>query len=324
MKKNYIIPIADEKINGLYDLWFNNGFDNEDNVDVDKILLGGSEKTINQINLYSIEKDSDFLSSVILIFPKDNSAVSGLGEVCTRIDSRGRNYASNLCKLARDDFFSKSNAQGNFLGTTNPIAAKIYERLGWKKITNSLVMFNSVNNISFENFVEENYISSEKLNISEGSPYFRLPLIPFVLSNKKFIYSDINVGILGELERSYCLSLYEKFDSLLKKNGNWYCMHNVNNQIYGITTYQEEKPKIYRIDGFYNHFYKNDSHNLLEKTIESILEKNPLKIYVDVLLDDKNKYEIFSELNFFQDIKITHKIENNFEKEFYRMTLNFK
>ena len=34
--------------------------------------------------------------------------------------------------------------------------------------------------------------------------------------------------------------------------------------------------------------------------------------------------KFFSELNFFQDIKITHKIENNFEKEFYRMTLNFK
>ena len=63
---------------------------------------------------------------------------------------------------------------------------------------------------------------------------------------------------------------------------------------------------------------------MVEKTIESILEKDPLKIFVDVLLDDKYKYEIFSELNFFQDIKITHKIENNFEKEFYRMTLNFK
>lgn len=324
MEKNYIIPIAKEKINGLYNLWFNNGFDNEDNVDVDKILLRGSEKNINQINLYSIERDSEFLSSVILIFPKDNPTISGLGEVCTRIDSRGRNYASSLCKLARDDFFSKSNAEGNFLGTVNPVAAKIYEKLGWKKITNSLVMFNSVNNISFDNFVEQNYISSEKLNISEGSPYFRLPLIPFVLSNKKFIYSDINVGILGELESSYCLSLYDKFDSLLKRNGNWYCMHNLNNQIYGISTYQEEKPKIYRIDGFNNHIYKNDFHNLLDKTIKSILEKDPLKIYVDVLMDDKYKYETFSELNFFQDSKVTHKIDNNCEKEFYRMILDFK
>ena len=69
MKKNYIIPITDEKINGLYDLWFNHGFE-IDGVDVDKTLLSGSEKKINQINLYSIEKDSDFLSSVILISQK--------------------------------------------------------------------------------------------------------------------------------------------------------------------------------------------------------------------------------------------------------------
>ena len=129
---------------------------------------------------------------------------------------------------------------------------------------------------------------------------------------------------MGELESSYCLSLYDKFDSLLKRNGNWYCMHNLNNQIYGISTYQEENPKIYRIDGFNNHIYKNDFHNLLDKTIKSILEKDPLKIYVDVLMDDKYKYETFSELNFFQDSKVTHKIDNNCEKEFYRMILDFK
>ena len=115
---------------------------------------------IHQINLYSIEHNGEILSSVILIFQKDNPYISGLGEVCTKIDVRGNNYASKLCKLARDDFFSIDNSECNFLGTVNPNAARIYKRLGWKKIKNSEVMFNSINFFSFENFVEHHYIES--------------------------------------------------------------------------------------------------------------------------------------------------------------------
>ena len=133
MQQKHIIPISDPKIENLYYLWLNNGFEKEEKIDIKKALLKGSEKDLHQINLYSIEHNGEILSSVILIFQRDNPYISGLGEVCTKIDVRGNNYASKLCKLARDDFFSIDNSECNFLGTVNPNAARIYKRLGWKK-----------------------------------------------------------------------------------------------------------------------------------------------------------------------------------------------
>ena len=45
MLKTYTIPLSNISINSLYDLWINNGFDDESNVDIHKDLLLGSEKT---------------------------------------------------------------------------------------------------------------------------------------------------------------------------------------------------------------------------------------------------------------------------------------
>ena len=52
MLKTYTIPIPNKTINQLYELWINNGFENEEGVDITKDLLNGSEKEINNINLY--------------------------------------------------------------------------------------------------------------------------------------------------------------------------------------------------------------------------------------------------------------------------------
>ena len=52
MLKTYTIPLSNISINSLYDLWINNGFDDESNVDIHKDLLLGSEKNINSIKLY--------------------------------------------------------------------------------------------------------------------------------------------------------------------------------------------------------------------------------------------------------------------------------
>ena len=52
MQKKSIIPITDKKIDKLYKLWLENGFEKEEKIDFTKSLLRGSEKNINQINLY--------------------------------------------------------------------------------------------------------------------------------------------------------------------------------------------------------------------------------------------------------------------------------
>ena len=62
MLKTYTIPLSNISINSLYDLWINNGFDDESNVDIHKDLLLGSEKNINCIKLYVFE-NQNFIES---------------------------------------------------------------------------------------------------------------------------------------------------------------------------------------------------------------------------------------------------------------------
>tara|TARA_Y100001960_G_scaffold51087_1_gene52038 strand:+ start:17647 stop:18618 length:972 start_codon:yes stop_codon:yes gene_type:complete len=321
MQKKSIIPITDKKIDKLYKLWLENGFEKEEKIDFTKSLLRGSEKNINQINLYSIEKERQILSTVVLIFQIDNPSISGIGEVCTELNSRGNQFAYNLCMLARDEFFSIDGSQCNFLGTINPLAAKIYKKLGWKKIENSYVMYNSINYSNFDHFLEEKYIKSEKLIISEGSSYFRLSLIPFILSNKNVLYSDMNIGISSETISAACLSLYEMYNSLLNRKGRWFCMHNQSNQIYGVSTIITEINKTYKIDGFSNQNYKEDFYKLVDYTCNLALENDPMKIYIDVLNDDSYKKEIFSELGFIETNSYNYTFDSKNKKLCNRMEL---
>ena len=45
-------------------------------------------------------------------------SISGVGEVCTSIKSRGKGYAKSLCREILEDF-SNNLSEGVFLGTTN-------------------------------------------------------------------------------------------------------------------------------------------------------------------------------------------------------------
>ena len=82
--------------------------------------------------------------------------------------------------------------------------------------------------------------------------------------------------ILSEIKSAACLSLYEQYNSLSKNNGNWLCMHNLFNQIYGISTYITQDKKKYRIDGISNHLYKNDFYELINRTYNLVLKKSNL------------------------------------------------
>ena len=69
MQQKHIIPISDPKIENLFNLWVNNGFEKEEEIDINKALLKGSEKDLHQINLYSIEHQKhtrEFLGAIRL------------------------------------------------------------------------------------------------------------------------------------------------------------------------------------------------------------------------------------------------------------------
>ena len=73
MKKSYTIPIEQNKIDQLYNLWLNNGYETKEDIDIVENHLLGFEKDISEIKLYTFENpsSSSIESSCITIYNKN-------------------------------------------------------------------------------------------------------------------------------------------------------------------------------------------------------------------------------------------------------------
>jgi|TARA_B110000263_G_scaffold154847_1_gene134405 hypothetical protein len=318
MKKNYTIPIEQNKIDQLYNLWLNNGYDSINDIDIVEEHLNGIEKNISEIKLYTFETPTFIESSCITIYDKNLPVLAGLGEVCTEINSRGNGFAGKLCSIARDDFFSKNSAEAIFLGTINPKAQKIYENLGWVKIPRSKIMFNSKKGESFEDFINNYYTKTENSDIfiNNGSPKFRISLIPYFFSQISNHNIDLNAYIIGNNYSSMCLSLYNKFDQITKNKGQWFVMTDHINKIYSTSSFKTISKDILRLDGTYKKGYEKYFIELLKNNLTAIDLLDSQRIICEVSNNDKDKIEIFRELGFRESY--------NNEIEGYKREENFK
>ena len=313
MKKSYTIPIEQNKIDQLYNLWLNNGYETKEDIDIVENHLLGFEKDISEIKLYTFENpsSSSIESSCITIYNKNLPIIAGLGEVCTEITSRGNGLAGKLCAIAKEDFFSKERSEGIFLGTVNPIAQKIYEKLGWVQIPKSKVMFNSKKGESFQDFIDGYYDEKSDIFINNGSPKFRISLIAYFLSQISDYNVDINVGIIGNNYSSMCLSLYNRFDEITKNNGQWFVMSNHKNKIFSTSSFKNISKDILRLDGTYRKGYEKYFIDLLKNNLRIIDLNSPKRIICEILEKDQDKIELFKELGFLES-KNYHK--NTYEK----------
>tara|TARA_B100000579_G_scaffold86857_2_gene68110 strand:- start:64761 stop:65723 length:963 start_codon:yes stop_codon:yes gene_type:complete len=309
MLKTYTIPITTKQITNLYDLWVNNGFENEKNIDINKNLLSGSEVKSNKIKLYVYEKAATVLSSAIIIINNNNPSISGVGEVCTSVNYRGKGLANTLCEKIVDDYFLNNQSRAIFLGTINPVAEKIYKSLGWQMIKNTNVMFNSKNQDDFESFLlTYNKPNSTKI-ITKGNSDFRISIIPFVLSQRSKNQIDLNskVNLINKL--SSCLGLYNKYDSLYVKKGNWFSVSDNENRLFSIVSYLEKEDKKFRIDGLFNYLYYDEAKKLVEFVINKLVNQKPNKISVEIYKKDTSKLQMFHELGFIEKNNIQKKID---------------
>ena len=300
MKKIYTIPINEKKIFQLYKLWLNNGYETEKDIDIKKNHLLGSEKEITNIKLFTYELDDQIKSSCITLYDKKLRTLAGLGEVCTEKKSRGNGYAKDLCNDAKEDFFSNKESEGIFLGTVNPVAQKIYENLGWIQIRNSKVMFNSRQNIDFDEFIYDFYNNNQSLTLSKGSSEHRIPIIAYFLSEINEFKVDLNAGIIGNNFSSMCLSAYNKFESIRNNFGDWFVISDNRNKIFAISTIKNIDENNIRIDGNYKKNYKNEFINLIKSNIDSVNNLNLNSLYVNILEKYLEKKEIFNQLGFIE------------------------
>jgi len=138
----------------------------------------------------------------------------------------GEGLATRICQQLVKDF-QRAEGLALFLGTVNPEAARIYERLGWQHINGSKLMVNLSGSDDYDDFIHRYFATSTPSQICRAKPASRIPIIPLVIFPHAWSILDSNISLYStnvEPQLS-CLGLYRRYDYLRTRGqGEWFTL----------------------------------------------------------------------------------------------------
>ena len=165
-------------------------------------------------------------------------ALGGFGEVATEPDQRGRGIATELCLRAVEEF-REEGGEVLFLGTGNPAAARIYHRLGWRKLAGAQVMANVTSGASPEEFLVGWFAEPAPVAIEPASAAARVPIIPLMVSPHDWQVLDANAGMLSTryAVQGSCMGLYRRYGYVIQDGrGAWFVAVAEDGRVVGQST----------------------------------------------------------------------------------------
>ena len=159
-------------------------------------ILLGNESTQNYDIIYLSQVGKQIIGTCHLTMSNSLPIMGGLGEAATHPEFRRRGIASKLCKLALDNF-CRRGGQALFLGTVNPAAARVYYRLGWRKLAGANVMVNITTDISQEAFLTDYFGEKGSAMVVPATAAERIPMIPLIVSPHEWQVLDANIGMFS-------------------------------------------------------------------------------------------------------------------------------
>ena len=162
----YKVPLSEALIDELFPFWAS--VFGEVLPDIAREVFLGAEDVYNEGTLYLRREGERLASTCFTIQSKRAPSLAGFSEVATDPLFRGRGLATELCGQAVEDF-RRAGGEAFFLGTVNPAAARVYHRLGWRKLAGANVMANIVNGESPEAFLVS-YFAAGGATVVEASP----------------------------------------------------------------------------------------------------------------------------------------------------------
>lgn len=218
-----------------------------------KPIFAGNEIEDNEDILYLMRQGEALAGTSHLTVGQTTPRLGGLGEVATPTAFRRQGIAAQLCEAARDDFRGRGG-QAFFLGTGNPAAARIYYRLGWRKLAGANVMALIVSGNSPEAFLVDYFREVEgKTTIVQGTSAQRIPIIPLIVCPHDWQVLDANAGIFSTryAVQASCMGLYPKYDALIQQhNGTWFGARTDSGHLVGLATARLDESGVCHVDGF--------------------------------------------------------------------------
>ena len=269
-------------------------------IDVTRETLLGSEGTQSRVTVYTRRLGDNLAGACLVASSRTLPALGGLGEVATSPEARRTGIASELTRQARDDF-ADMGGQALFLGTVNHAAARIYFRLGWRKLAGVNLMVNVLDGRSPEEFLVDYFRGIGSVEVREPSPADRAPMIPLLVSPHDWQALDFNTGMMStryEVQDS-CLGLYRRYMALARDGcGAWFCASDERGQLAGLSSTRLDGEWGCQVDGFARGDKLDSWEALIGRAVDWGASRGASAIRAIVSVEDEEKLALFESVGF--------------------------
>ena len=269
-------------------------------IDITPDTLLGSEGAESVIAVYVRRMEGRIAGACLVATSNALPELGGLGEVATGAEARRTGIATRLSERARDDFADRGG-QAIFLGTVNPGAARIYFRLGWRKLAGANLMVNVVSGDSPEEFLVDYFRGLGSVEVRGPSPADRAPMIPLLATPHDWQALDFNAGMLSTryAVQDSCLGLYRRYMALTRDGrGAWFCASDERGQLAGLSTALMDGDGGCRVDGFIRGEKRDSWQALIGRAVDWGADRSASAIRATVSVEDDEKLALFESEGF--------------------------
>lgn len=267
----------------------------EDTFGMEEVLveapqLDGRELAANRDIVWEAWEEDRLLGTIHATIPLACPQICGLSAMATAPAARGR----GLGRLLFAKILEEVDAQGvkaAFLGTSNPIAAKLYRSLGFSFIPGSHVMVRYLQGDTVD-FCRENYTPvCNDFRILADDSAIRIPLIPLAVIGGNTKILDVNTSLFHRdfVTQRSCMGLYPRYDTLLSKGGHFYAAVDgrgiLGAMVSTMPTDDGTRADFFCCDGF-------------ENVLPQLLEACGEKVYLQIAECDNKKQAMAKALGF--------------------------
>ena len=264
-----------------------------------RVLLG--EETEQNRNVVYLTRRGDGLAGTgHLVTPRRLPELGGVGEIATAPKFRRLGISTELCGLVADEF-RESGGQALFLGTVNPDAARVYYRVGFRKLASANVMALVSSAESPEEFIADYFREPGEVTVRPGSPEDRIPMIPLLAAPHDWQVLDANVGRFSTRYAvlNSCMGLYPRYAALaLDDQGTWFSAATTDGRVVGLSTARLDGAGGCQVDGFAHKLHQDAWSGLIEAATGFAAAKGASPCWAAVSVEDEEKRSRFESLGF--------------------------
>lgn len=295
----FVIPISEELTEELFGFW--------ETIfgpiaDITRDLFLGAELEHNHNVLFVERVEGEIAGTCMISTSKRLPCLATLGEVATDPKQRRSGFATRLCARALEEFRG-NGGQAIFLGTGDPDAARVYYRLGWRRMAGSNVMANITSGDSAETFLVQYFRQQQKTTVEPATTSERIPLVPLLIMPHDWHVLDANArsrlySTRNHLQTS-CNGLFPRLEAVRQDDrGEWFVAHTENGRTVGLATARLCGAGDCRVDAVAHDRHMAALPTLLQAALDWARDSGAIRCLAAICQEDTDKQAHFETLGF--------------------------